>query len=73
MLLLLESVGATNEDVHEVVTGELADRYLDESVKDFRVPRFLLNDVVRYWRTICVDFAGKERKGRRSGAYATRS
>lgn len=63
MLLLLESVGATNEDVHEVVTGELADRYLDESVKDFRVPRFLLNDVVRYWRTICVDFAGKERRG----------
>jgi hypothetical protein len=63
MLLLLESVAATNEDVHEVVTGELVDRYLDESVKDFRVPRFLLNDVVRYWRTICVDFAGKERRG----------
>jgi hypothetical protein len=63
MLLLLESVAATQEDVHEVVTGELVDRYLDESVKDFRVPRFLLNDVVRYWRTICVDFAGKERRG----------
>jgi hypothetical protein len=25
--------------------------------------RFLLNDVVRYWRTICVDFAGKEHEG----------
>jgi hypothetical protein len=63
MLLLLESVYATREDLHETVTGELVDRYLDESVKDFRVPRFLLNDVVRYWRTMCVDFAGKERKG----------
>jgi hypothetical protein len=63
MLLLLESIPASREDIHDVVTGELVDRYLDESVKDFRVPRFLLNDVVRYWRTICVDFAGKERRG----------
>jgi hypothetical protein len=63
MLLLLESVAATHEDLHDVVNGGLVDRYLDESVKDFRVPRFLLNDVVRYWRTMCVDFAGKERRG----------
>lgn len=63
MLLLLESVSATREDLHEAVTAELVDRYLDESVKDLRVPRFLLNDVIRYWRTMCVDFAGKERKG----------
>jgi hypothetical protein len=25
-----------------------------------RIPRFLLNDLVRYWRTMCVDFAYKE-------------
>ena len=25
-----------------------------------RIPRFLLNDIVRYWRTICVDFAYKD-------------
>ena len=63
MLLLLESVHATREDIHEAVRAELVDRYLDESVKNYRVPRFLLNDVVRYWRTMCVDFAGKERRG----------
>lgn len=63
MLLLLESVHATREDIHEAVTSQLVHRYLDESVKDDRVPRFLLNDVVRYWRTMCVDFAGKEREG----------
>jgi hypothetical protein len=33
------------------------------AVKPYRPPRFLLNDLVRYWRTICVDFAGKEREG----------
>lgn len=63
LLLLLESVHATREHLHEAVIDQLVDRYLDESVKDFRVPRFLLNDVIRYWRTICVDFAGKERRG----------
>ena len=63
MLLLLESAYATREDLHGLVSSELVDRYLDESVKDYRVPRFLLNDVIRYWRTVCVDFAGKERKG----------
>jgi hypothetical protein len=63
MLFLLESVYATREDIYNVVRQELLDRYLDQSVKHYRPPRFLLNDVVRYWRTMCVDFAGKERVG----------
>jgi hypothetical protein len=60
MLFLLESVCATREDIYHTVREQLLARYLDESIKDFRPPRFLLNDVIRYWRTICVDFAGKE-------------
>ena len=63
MLFLLESVHATNEGVYEEARHELLVRYLDQSVKDLRPPRFLLNDVIRYWRTICVDFAGKEHEG----------
>jgi hypothetical protein len=63
MLFLLESVPATSVGNYRVVRGEILDRYLDRSVKAYKPPRFLLNDVVRYWRTICVDFAGKERKG----------
>jgi len=27
----------------------------------FKVPRFLLNDIARYWRTMAVDFASKQR------------
>lgn len=27
-----------------------------------KVPRFLLNDIVRFWRTMCVDFAFKQRE-----------
>jgi hypothetical protein len=63
MLLLLESAHATRQDIHDDVYAQLLDRYLDQSVKPQRPPRFLLNDVIRYWRTMCVDFAGKEREG----------
>lgn len=63
MLLLLESVPVTAEAVCSGARDRVLARYLDESVKDYRPPRFLLNDVVRYWRTVCVDFAGKEREG----------
>jgi hypothetical protein len=58
MLFLLESrelVGSIHEDARSTVLK----RYLNYGVKDYRVPRFLLNDLIRYWRTICVDFEGK--------------
>lgn len=63
MLFMLESVPVTGVEAYRAVREGVLDRYLDESVKAYRPPRFLLNDVVRYWRTICVDFAGKEHEG----------
>ena len=63
MLFLLESVPVTADDVYSEIRDRVLRQYLDESIKPFRPPRFLLNDTVRYWRTICVDFAGKEREG----------
>jgi hypothetical protein len=63
LLLMLESVPVTGTDAYRAVRKEVLDRYLDESIKAYRPPRFFLNDVVRYWRTICVDFAGKEHEG----------
>ena len=62
MLLLLESVSLTGAHVHEGVRRALLAGYLEDSVRDFRPPRFLLNDLVRYWRTIGVDFVGKIRQ-----------
>lgn len=58
MLFLLESMGLSG-DIHAECWSAVLDRYLRFGIKDFRPPRFLLNDVVRYWRTICVDFEGK--------------
>jgi hypothetical protein len=61
MLLMLESVPVVGDDVHRRVWDQLLARYLSESRTDRRPPRFFLNDVMRYWRTIAVDFAGKHR------------
>jgi hypothetical protein len=63
MLLLLESVAVTGEAAYGGCRDRVLQGYLDDSVKDYRPPLFFLNDLIRYWRTICVDFVGKEREG----------
>src|ERR1039457_4265583 len=75
ILLLLESIAiGKRTDAYERVIKGVIDRYLEEDnnhlltpdYKKFRVPRFLLNDIVRFWRTMAVDFASKQRD--RAGA-----
>ena len=62
MLLMLESVPVVGEDAYRRCWRRVLDRYLaEERGRDRRPPRFFLNDVIRYWRTIAVDFAGKQR------------
>ncbi len=76
ILLLLESERISFEDSNDpsgtaysrVILG-IIERYIsnDSSFlsnhgKDLAVPRFLLNDIVRFWRTMCVDFANKQRE-----------
>jgi hypothetical protein len=67
MLLLLESQPAIGHDRHRAASQEALRGYLEDARKDRSPPRLLLNDIVRYWRTICVDFAGKQRKRRGQG------
>ncbi len=72
MLLLLESVGIVHPEVRDSCRDRVLRGYLDESVDDFRPPRFFLNDLIRYWRTICVDYVGKERRGGEDRKWAIR-
>jgi Nucleotidyltransferase domain len=60
MLLLLESRELAG-GIHAECWRAVLERYLRFGIKNHRPPRFLLNDLVRYWRTICVDFEGKHR------------
>jgi predicted nucleotidyltransferase len=69
ILLLLESrVIGKNTEAYERVIRAVIGRYLAEDShplthdsKRYRVPRFLFNDIVRFWRTMAVDFASKQR------------
>jgi len=63
MLVLLESAPLLGPEVHRDVLARLLDGYLGGERRDRRPPRFLLNDVVRYWRTVAVDFEAKARAG----------
>lgn len=69
ILLLLESCAIGPEvGAYDRVLSAVINRYLEEDThlltedsKAYRVPRFLLNDIVRFWRTMAVDFASKQR------------
>jgi len=63
MLLMLESQPVAGDDVHRRCWEQVLDGYLEDADRPYRPPRFFLNDLIRYWRTICVDFVGKEREG----------
>jgi len=67
VLLLQESAAFGKSDAYERVVRLLLSRYLKEDyglrfgTRKYKVPRFLLNDIVRYWRTVTVDFVEKQR------------
>lgn len=69
ILLLLESIAiGRRTEAYERVLKAVINRYLEEDShlltedgQAYRVPRFLLNDIVRFWRTMAVDFASKQR------------
>ncbi len=74
-LLLAESRPLTNPMLRERVIRNVLTRYVvhDRSVQsDNKIPHFLLNDVVRYWRTMASDFASKMWERDREG-WGTRN
>ena len=74
ILLLLESEAVGRADAYERVLKGILKRYLTEDhgfsrgSAQHHVPRFLLNDFARYWRTMAVDFAYKQRSRFGTGA-----
>jgi len=66
ILLLIESAAINNAPLRERVIRNVLkrcviyDRSIPHATGGFnRIPHFLLNDVVRYWRTMTSDFASK--------------
>lgn len=61
LLMLEESVSLYDSVSHQNFLKIMLDRYLIEyeGREKAGVPRFLLNDVVRHWRTVAVDYQAK--------------
>lgn len=76
ILLLLESAAMGPDEARSRVVKGVLSRYISEDpgweTKSVTVPRFLLNDISRYWRTVAVDFAYKRRE-RNSEGWAIRT
>lgn len=57
LLLLLESKSIWNDDLRRDAVRDVLGNYFKDGKgkRDFR-PLFLLNDILRYWRTLCLNY-----------------
>lgn len=59
ILLLQEGEWLFNEDGFRRMRRSILERYVSDRTKDHNLARFLLNDIIRYYRTISVDYEFK--------------
>ncbi len=66
MLLILESKALYNNDLYNEVIKMLLNTYIKPNIADNQIARFLLNDIIRYYRTITIDFEYKTAEAKKS-------
>jgi len=59
MLYLLEGDYLSAKDKFDNLRSKIIEKYVDNTPRDHQIAFYLLNDLVRYWRTITVDYADK--------------
>ena len=59
VLLLLEGEWLYNSDGLRELRRQILERYVSEGIADHQLALFLLNDVIRYYRTVAVDYEFK--------------
>jgi predicted nucleotidyltransferase len=59
VLYLLEGHAITNQKLFNSHRDQLVNRYIQSNISDHQLGLFLLNDFIRYYRTVCVDFEFK--------------
>lgn len=65
MLLILESDCLVNRDIYENYLGLVIDHYFrDEKGKETFRPLYLINDLLRYWRTLCLNYEGRRKENK---------
>ena len=63
MLFLLEGEWLFNEALFRDIRRQILERYIAESMTDHQLALFLLNDIIRYYRTVAVDYEFKTAEG----------
>lgn len=63
MLFLLEGNWLVNETGLKAVRRQILERYIRSGMTDHQLALFLLNDIVRYYRTMAVDYEFKTVEG----------
>ncbi len=73
MLFLLEGEWLFNEPGLKKVRRKILERYIASSMTDHQLALFLLNDIIRYYRTIAVDYEFKTVEGKAPKPWAIRN
>lgn len=73
MLYLLEGEYLTNEAEFKRLRRRIIERYVGNTRSDHQLAFYLLNDIVRYWRTMAVDYADKTYGSRKKKPWAIRN
>ena len=66
LLFLMESDWLVGKEFYTNVFHQLIDKYVNDKITQHQLCRFLLNDLIRYYRTICVDFEYKTTEANKS-------
>jgi predicted nucleotidyltransferase len=73
MLLLLEGEWLFNEAGLKDIRRKILERYITDSITDHQLALFLLNDIVRYYRTMAVDYEFKTVETEEAKPWAIRN
>lgn len=63
ILILLESIPLLDNSIYNKVITSLSDIYLEEFIAEKKYPLFLTNEIIRFWRTLCIDYRWKKVEG----------
>ena len=73
MLFLLEGEWLFNADGLKQLRRQILERYIGEGMTDHQLALFLLNDIIRYYRTIAVDYEFKTVEGEKPKPWGIRN
>ena len=59
MLVILESTSIGKDALYHNMIEKILERYISDRITNHQLGLFLLNDIIRYYRTICIDFEFK--------------